>query len=390
MQAYSLYPDDLRMLFATFLTEFHGATLWHGDAPDMILMAPSPPSAEILQHAQLHYGLPRLHDDYAQLGMEAEGIFGFYLLDDAGLREFSSGARINTDDQTLLEYHAPQSLLIHGLEDQNRDAILHEQRNPLPGDFPPDLRDRVLIASAITSVNQEDADGADRFLLTLDTRPATSGINIIRGRAALARSNYQTALHAYDAALAIDPNSLEAAWGLAEADRHFGNNEKARAALQRILVRDPANVRALGSLVKLDADFSRWAEAENLQRALLAVDPHPTSAVRAELAEILWRQGKTDEAYRAMVDCLTQDPYNFQTHRNLGELLAKQEKWSEARRHLEFVMRYFPDEYLGIYPLLYHADVALGDTSAAANAVRFGLRMFPGDTELQRLRLMQK
>ena len=28
MQAYSLYPEDLRMLFATFLAEFHGATLW--------------------------------------------------------------------------------------------------------------------------------------------------------------------------------------------------------------------------------------------------------------------------------------------------------------------------------------------------------------------------
>ena len=44
----------------------------------------------------------------------------------------------------------------------------------------------------------------------------------------------------------------------------------------------------------------------------------------------------TQGAYRAMLDCLAQDPYNFQTQRNLGELLAKQEKWREARQHLEF------------------------------------------------------
>jgi spermidine synthase len=389
MQAYSLYPEDLRMLFATFLTEFHGATLWHGDAPDLILMAPSPPSGEILQRAQTLYGLPRLRDDFAQLGMEeAAGLFGFYLLDDAGLRKFSSGAQINTDDQTLLEYHAPRSLLVHGLEDKNRDAILLEQKNVLPGDFPADGRDAALAASAATSVNQEDADGAERFLRALDNRPVTARLATVRGRAALAHSNYQTAFRAFDAALAIDPNSLDAAWGLAETNRHFGNNEKARAELQGILERDSGNLRALESLAKLDVDFSRWPEAEDLQRRTIETDPHAGASARAQLAEILLREDKLDQAYLAMLDCLAEDPYNYQAHLNLGELLARQKKWAEARRHLEFVMRYFPDEDSGIYPLLYQTDQALGDTTAAAKAARFGLRMFPDNSELQRLNLI--
>jgi spermidine synthase len=389
MQAYSLYSEDLRMLFATFLSEFHGATLWHGDAPDLILMAPSPPSREILQRAQNLFGQPRLHRDFAQLGMEeAAGLFGFYLLDDTGLQKFSSGAQLNTDDQTLLEYHAPRSLLVHGLEDKNRDAILVEQKNPLPEDFPPDARDAALLASAVTSVNQEDPDGADRFQVALDNRPVTARVATISGRAALARSNFQSASRAFDAALAIDPSSLDAAWGLAETDRHFGNNERARQSFQRILERDPVNVRALESLVKLDVDFSRWAEAEGLQRRLLAADPNSGAAVRAQLAEILMREDKQEEAYQAMLDCLTQDPYNYQTQLNLGELLAKQNKWAEARPHLEFVMRFFPDEDSGIYPLLFQADQALGDPSAGAKAVRFGLRMFPDNLELKRLNLL--
>jgi spermidine synthase len=389
MQAYSLFPEDLRMLFATFLSQFHGATLWHGDAPDLILMAPSPPSGEILQRAETLYGLPRLRGDFAQLGMEeAAGLFGFYLLDDDGLRKFSSGAQINTDDQTLLEYHAPRSLLVKGLEDENRDAILLEQKNSLPEDFPPDARDAALAAAAATSVNQEDPGGAERFLRALDDRPATARIAMIRGRAALAHSNYQTAFRAFGAALAIDPNSLEASWGLAETNRRFGNNEKSRAALQRILERDPGNVRALGSLAKLDVDFSRWPEAEDLQRRLIAADPHAGPAVRAQLAEILLREDKQDQAYRAMLDCLAQDPYDYQTQLNLGELLARQKRWAEARQHLEIVMRYYPDEHSGIYPLLFQADQALGDPSAAAKAVRFGLRMFPDNSELQRLNLL--
>jgi spermidine synthase len=388
MQAYSLYPEDLRMLFATFLSEFHGATLWHGDAPDLILMAPGPPSAEILERAQTLFQQPRLHGDFAQLGMEeAAGLFGFYLLDDAGLRKFSFGAQFNTDDQTLLEYHAPRSLLVHGLEDKNRDAILLEQKNPLPEDFPPDERDAALAAAAATSVNQGDADGAERFLRALNNRPVTARIATIRGRAALAQPNFQSASRAFDAALAMDPNSLEAAWGLAETDRHFGNNEKARQAFQRILARDPANLATLESLVKLDMDFSRWPEAEDLQRRILAADPHSGAAARAQLAEILMRENKWDEAYQTMLDCLAQDPYNYQTQLNLGELLAKQKKWAEARPHLEFVMRYFPDEDSGIYPHLYQTDQALGDPSAAAKAVRFGLRMFPDNLELRRLNL---
>jgi spermidine synthase len=389
MQAYSLYPEDLRMLFATFLSEFHGATLWHGDAPDLILMAPSPPSGEILHRAQSLYDRPRLHEDFAQLGTEeASGLFGFYLLDDAGLRKFSSGAQINTDDRTLLEYHAPRSLLVRGLEDENRDAILLEQKNPLPEDFPPDARDAALAASAATSVNQDDAGGAERFLRALDNHPTTAQIAMIRGRAALAHSNYQTAFRAFDAALAIDPGSTEAAWGLGEADRRLGNNEKAREAFQGILARDPGNLHALGSLVKLDLDFSRWPEAEDLQRRIVAAGPHPSAAACAQFAEILLREDKLDEAYRAMLDCLAQDPYNYQTQRNLGELLAKQNKWAEARQHLEFVMRYFPDEDEKIYPLLFQADKALGEPTAAAKAVRFGLRMFPDNSELRRLNLL--
>ncbi len=393
MQAYSLYPDDLRMLFATFLSEFQGVTLWHGDPLDMILMAPSPPSGEILRRARSLYELPHLNEDFAKLGMEeADGLFGFYVLDDAGLRKFSAGAQINTDDRTLLEYHAPRSLLVRGLEDGNRDAILLEQKNPLPEDFPPDARDAALAASAATSINQEDvkeyADGPERFLRALDNRPVTARVATIRGRTALVHSNFQSASRAFDAALAIDPNSIEAAWGLAETDRRFGNNEKARQALQKILDRDPGNLPALESLAKLDVDFSRWTEAEDLQRRILTADLNSGGAACAELADILLHEDKQDEAYHATLDCLALDPYNYQAHLDLGVLLAKQKQWPEARRHLEFVMRFFPDENSEIYPLLFQADRALGDPSAAAKAVRFGLRLFPDNSELRRLNLL--
>ena len=244
VQAYSLYPEDLRMLLATFLSEFHGATLWHGDAPDLILMAPSPPAGEIFSRAQAVDGNPRLHDDFKQLGMDdPAGLFGFYMLDDAGLRTFSSGARINTDDLTLLEYHAPRSLLVHGLEDKNRRQILDAQRDVLPEDLPWQLRDAALAAAAETSLNLEDTDSADRFLKALENRPVTPASPTLAGAPRSPIPIFRLPIVAFDAALAIDPGSIQAAWGLAETDRRFGNNEKARQEFARILERDPKTCR---------------------------------------------------------------------------------------------------------------------------------------------------
>jgi spermidine synthase len=387
MQAYSLYPKDLRMLFATFLSEFQGATLWNGDAPDLILMAPSPPAEKILSRAHDQYVHRIQEDDFGKLGMEGYvGIFGFYLLDDSGLRNFSAGAQINTDDRTLLEYHAPRALLVHGLEDQNRQAILTEQRDPLPGDIPEIQREMLLVGAGVTSVNQDDADGAERFLRALDGFPTTSEIDTLRGRAALARSDYLSALHAFDAALVLDPGNPDASWGLAEANRHFGNNEKARIVLHQVLVDNPQNLHALDSLKKLAVDFSRWGEAEDLQRRLIAANENTGAAAHAELAEILFHENKLEEAYSTNMNCLAEDPYNYQAHMILGKLLAQQNKWAEARTHLEFVMRYYPDENSEVYPLLFKADKFLGDPGAAAKAVKFGLRVFPDNSELRRLK----
>src|SRR6202521_5115012 len=48
VQAYSLYPDDLRMVLASSLSAIGDATLWHAAAPDFRLLAPTPPADGIL------------------------------------------------------------------------------------------------------------------------------------------------------------------------------------------------------------------------------------------------------------------------------------------------------------------------------------------------------
>jgi tetratricopeptide (TPR) repeat protein len=386
VQAYSLYPQDLRMVFATFLSEFQGATLWHGDAPDLILMSHGAPAEEMLHRTQSMFQIPSLHEDYLRLGMDQPaGLHGFYMLDDAALRTFSAGARLNTDDLTLLEYNAPRSLLVQGLEENNRRQLLLAQKDVLPVDYPANLRDAALAAAASTSLNVHDVGSADQFLRALENRPRNAEIATIQGRVALAHSNFEGASRAFDAALTIDPNSIEAAWGRAETDRRLANLQKAYQGFLRILERDPKHLQALESLKQLAKDSSHWPEAEYFQLRRITSDPNAGAAAYAELAELFLQVGDSENAYRAMQDSLSRDSYNFQTRINLGELLSHQKKWAEARQHLEFVKRHYPDGDAATYTLLYEVDSALGDPRAAAEAVRFGLRIFPDNSELLRL-----
>jgi spermidine synthase len=389
VQAYSLFPQDLRMVLATFLSEFQGGTLWHGNAADLILMAPTAPTTEIENRSRTLYPNPNLHDDFKQLGMDdPAGLFAFYMLDDAALRKFSAGAPLNTDDLTLLEYHAPRALLTQGLEAENRREIYLYQDNALPGDFPPTARDDALAAAAAACLNILDADDADHFIRALEGRPVTATIATVRGRSDLARSNYAGASRDFDEALAIDPASTQAAWGRAETDRLSGNAEKARQEFSRLLNRDPNDLRTLESLKQLSKDYSLWPQAEYFQLRIITSTPHPDASAYAELAELFLRVGDVEHAYRAMQDCLSRDPFNFQTQINIGELLSSQKKWAEARQHLEFVRRYFPDGDANTYSLLYEVDNALGDPHAAAEAIHFGLRIFPDNPNLQRLNLL--
>ena len=386
VHCYSLYPSDLKMVFATFLSEFHGATLWHGVKSDLLLVAPTPSAPTILENIQALWPSPRLHDDFDWMGIEKpEGLFGFYMLDDAGLRTFAATGQINTDDRTLLEYSAPRSLLILGLDDENLRELYQKQNNPLPDGFSGDLRDEVAAESAATALNAQNINDADRFVGALGERSTGPDDEIARGRDAIAHKDYDSAARDFDAALAANPGSPDAAWGLAETNRLTTKLDLAHQQFLRILERDPANLRALGSLEQLYSDTGHPAEAAAIERRLIAANPRASADDYAELGEMLKRAGKLDDAVVAMQDCLARDPYNFQTNLNLGQIYDVQKRYLDARRRLEFVERFFPDVDSQTYSLLYEVDTALGDSKAAADAVRFGLSLFPNDPDLLKL-----
>ena len=325
--------------------------------------------------------------DFSQLGMEQPGgLFGLYLLGDGELRAFSAGAPINTDDLPLLEYHAPRALLVHNLHDNNRSEILHAQKDILPADLSGDLREMSLASAATDSVNLNDLEGADRFARALANRPVTTQAAVARGRVAMAHANFGDARRDFDFALSLDPSSIRAAWGRAEVNRGLGNGEAARQELLEILERDPKYLPALMSLVQVDVALMRWMEATEIEQRVIVANPRTIATDYEQLGELLLRTRTYDQGRDALQECLARDPYNLKAHLYLGVFFRPQRLWTEALQNLEFIRRFSPAADAGTYALLYDVYQALGDPQSASQAVRFGLRIFPEDSALQRLK----
>ena len=402
IQAYSLYPEDLRMVLATFAGQFPQVTLWRGEYPDFLLLAQTETR---LRPARRDYGgLARrgaalsfdrfralwsnaaLRADYRTLGLpRPDGLPAFHLLDDADLRKLARGALHNTDDHTRLEYRAPRALLAKQLEDKNLDIVWRQRSADLPQSLRIDDRRATLLAAAETLLNLGEPTPAGNFLAAQAYSPPTPAAELVRGRWELDRGELTKAKTSFETALRLDKTSLGAAWGLGEVARRQLDYSAAELLLKQVLVRDPSFVPALESMMLLDRARERWQHAATWQARRIGVDPKADPLEYSRLGELLLRMGDTQRAEEAFFTTLEREPYSYAAHRNLGELYRQQKLWPKARQHLEFVVRFEPHRDAGSYLSLAEVYLSTGDTTAARKIIRKGLRAFPNDTPLQRL-----
>jgi len=387
VQAYSLDAEALRTVLATFVGHFPQATLWHGDEPDLLLLGQTQTEPLGLERLRRLWLNPALREDYQAVGMKRpEGALAFYWLDDAELRRLASGAVRNTDDRTLLEYRAPRSLLEKTLMDKNLELLAKYRSDLLPRDVKTPERNLALLGVAETLLNQEDqTEAAGRYLAALEGAPPTADLELARGRWHLAGHRLVEAGAALERALRLDPSLLEAAVELAKVSRRRGDEESAELLLRQVVAREPASKKALEALANLERDRKNWATALDWQKKRMAADGEPDAEQYTRLGEILVLSGETLGAQEAFQKALQRDAYSFSAHNNLGRIYGDLKIWEEARRHLEFVVRYFPDYEANAYLRLADLYRQNGETSAAERTLAKGRRMFPKDTNLMRV-----
>jgi tetratricopeptide (TPR) repeat protein len=302
------------------------------------------------------------------------------LLDDAALRKMSEGAAVNTDDRTLLEYHAPRTVLTSNLYDTNQKLIDESRGGPLPVNLDSSDVQRALLAGAVTAIDLGDAVTIDKFFEAVESLPDSAPKYFAQGLRALTRGDYKDAESLFKSALSKDPSSLDAMHWLAVAEHRDGDDASARTQIDAILQRNPDYLPALTDKMEFAADRNNFGIALLTQLNRMAVMPDPPASEYCRLGAIWMKTANTKEAEPVLLRGLAKDPYSYACHLQLGELYRQTDQFPLARQHFEFVVRFYPDSNASVYASLASVYINLGDAKAAEAILKKGHRLFPQES----------
>ena len=385
VQGYSLDPADLRMVLASVSRHFPETNLWHVQGVDFMVLARLDTRPMNFNRMRQLWQNTALREEFAPLELHhPEGILAYYSLDDEAVRKLGTGSVLNTDDRTLLEYHAPRSLLDTSLSDKNIKMLQQQRTRLLPANLDPAEGRRVLLGMAETHFALGDNLIMPSLLAALQNEPPSAELEILRGQVALGQNQLDVARRNFESAAALDANSLEAKHWLAVAAHRQNDRQTSEKMIAEILERDSRFQPALTDRVRFATDFQEWPTAITAQEALLNATNKPAAIEYCRLGEFLLTAQKPAEAEKAFLRGNLVDPYNYPCNRDLAELYRQTGHKDRARRYLEIVEKFFPDVDPALYVSLASVDESLGDHRAARTALQKGARIFPNDETLRK------
>ena len=386
VQAYSLAPRDLRMVLATFGGRFPHVSMWRGEDLDFLLLGASEKLSFNFDRLRAFWVSKGLHDDFAALDVhEPEALIAYYLLDDSAVRKLAEGSVVNTDDRTLLEYHAPQTLLKHDLGNSNLKLVA-SFRSPLP---PPEVGmsdvDRALENGVTTALDIGDTANADNFLNAPQFQRPSAARFLAMGRLALARGDLKRAESSLQNAAKLDPDSPIAAHWLAVTEHRLGNDTSAESLIDRVLAQHPEFLPALRDKTQFAVDRADFQAAMHTELEKMAVMDEPPASEYCSLGVILMKLTHVVAAEAALQKGLRKDPYSYACHLALSQLYLETAQLALARQNFEWLARFFPDSDASTFRSLAGVELMIGDVKSARAALRKGHRIFPDDTSLQKI-----
>jgi spermidine synthase len=384
IQGYSLDPADLRMILATVSRHFPETSLWRVHNADFIALNRTDTRPLNFDRMRALWQNPVLRQDFESLELRhPEGLAAYYSLTDRAVRRLAAGSVLNTDDRTLLEYHAPRALLNRGLYEKNSQLLLNYRDGLLPGNLDPSENRRTLEAIAETELRLGDYPTAVTYINALDQEPPTASLEILRGLKQLAEDHLEAAQARFENAAKLDPDSLYALHWLAIMAHRRKEYALADLRVSEILQRDPNFQPALADRVRFASDRQEWHAAVTAQTALINATKNPMAVEYCRLGEFWLRAQDPAEAEKAFLVGNKLDPFSYSCNRNLGELYRQTGFMDRSRKYLDFVVQYFPEADPTAFASLANVDVALGDHSAARKALSKGRRIFPEDEALR-------
>lgn len=197
---YQLSPEDLKVILRTIATAYEHVSVWYGDVnsqePTLLVIASQKPLVIMPDRLAKELEIGRVKDDMIE-SADPLSFLSFYVMDREGVMDFTKGAGINTDDNSLIEYMAPRNVWKRKENAVSNFASLIDKRRKVAP----------LVAGAM---------GDTELLKALD-RYYEARTNILKGKVEHALNNYPKELDDYQKAASYsphDPNLALAAFDL--------------------------------------------------------------------------------------------------------------------------------------------------------------------------------
>lgn len=334
----------LRTLAATLRSEFENVRLYQPGSQVLVFLASD---TELTPELQLSRSGDPITDDimhYSRMGMNGvEDLLTALVMDEAGVAEFAADARISTDDNLLMATRSRS----------RADGLVRDDLVELFAPYDPlvtrgswvytRLNDRVdfgYVTRNLVRLGQHD-----RAIAMAEVHPDESTRLVVLGLLYAARGQQEQAAAAYERALGLRPDNVQARYLLVEpsiAALAQGNAEPPISALVQGL---PASAGAIifGSEAAANQDWGALAQLDNLLGRAAITDAWYPDVVRLR-AE--WR----------------------------GRVLQNIESFAfDALRLIDRAILLRPEQDL--YLLRARAGVALGDGSIAVESSRHLVRL---------------
>jgi tetratricopeptide (TPR) repeat protein len=186
----------------------------------------------------------------------------------------------------------------------------------------------------------------ERALRILDEavrhRPDSPEALVAQAEALIHRGQLVRAVRTYESAHRLDPESDAPLTGMAFAWLELGKPAQARAALDRVLARHPANLEARLLLARVMGAEGNDPAALNEVEKVIAADPQDWRAHDYHGCA-LWQLGKFADAAKAFGTCLRINPLALDARLALASLLTKQKELVTAEAEYQRGVRLFQE-----------------------------------------------
>lgn len=303
---YSLPPDQMKLIVATFRFVFPYVSLWRPNRGDIILVG----SADRVvwdwpRLTERFRSVPGVSQDLLSIGIwHPLAVFAAYVCDGQELAALLRGVpRTHVDDRPVIEYLSPRSAYEDTMT-ANERMIAEAQGHFLP---------------YMTGFDEKkDLDAHAGYLLGF-------------GHAFLGRT--ASAIQIMEQAVRAEPQNARYLVGLGNQYKLAGSESRAAGAYRKALETSPAEAEAAQNLAAILRGQGDDAEAEKVLGACLAAAPD-ANGVADDLAQLELDIGRGAEALRLLEKALEKNPAAGATQLLYGRALAATGRGPEAVAYL--------------------------------------------------------